>query len=293
MPAIRSSNDNGRSLEFFVTAALQEFDACSLTERASRCQIRDAHTSSQIDPRLRKSFLEASRISADWVIREIGAGSGLAFEVDRTDDSDTGVADLIISSKKRKLLVSVKHNHDALSHPRPYSLIEAIGFRGTKFESDHRDRMNRISDRFRKNSNNVSTYSAAPTAKLQLYYDACDECSKSVSSLSRVSNVAEQLFNFLVAPGCKKLVVRTDSGSKRLSGIDVFDYTKIDVPTSLTASVERRPRAASLVLGFNNGWVIDMRIHTASSRISTEGQLSLKFDVQRKTGTLPPVQKLM
>ena len=96
MPAIRSSNDNGRSLEFFVTAALEEFDGFSLTERASRCQIRDTHTSSQIDPRLRKSFLEASRISADWVIREIGAGSGLAFEVDRTDDSDTGVADLII-----------------------------------------------------------------------------------------------------------------------------------------------------------------------------------------------------
>ena len=293
MGARSVSNDNGRTLEFFVTAALQEFDGCTLTERASKDQIRDAKTSAVIDPTLRKSFVEASRISADWVIREIGAGSSPVFEVDRADDSDSGVADLIISAKGKKLLVSVKHNNDALSHPRPYSLIEAVGYQGTKFESDHRDRMKVVSDRFRKDSGNVTTFSAAPSARIELYYDTCYECLKSLSNLSHETKLAEQVFDFLVAPGCKKLVVRTDSGSKKLSGIDVFDYTKIDKPTSLTTSVNRRARASSLVLNFNNGWELAMRIHTASSRVSAKGQLSLKFDVQRKSGTLPPVVKLL
>ena len=289
----RQSNDNGRSLEFFITAALQEFDGCSLTERASRKQINDATTSTNIDPTLRKSFVEASRISADWVIREIGVESGLAFEVDRTDDSDTGVADLVITSKKRKLSVSVKLNNDALSHPRPYSLLKAVGLKGTAFETDHRDRMMKTCDSFRKESNNAATFSVAPLAKYKLYYDTCDVCSKSVADISGISNMAEKVFDFLVAPGCKKLVVRTQKGSDKLVGIEVIDYTEITTPTSMSTSVDRRPESASLILSFDNGWVIDMRIHTASGRVSAKGQLSLKFDVQRKSGTLPPVEKLL
>ena len=293
MTASSSSNDNGRSLEYLITAELQKRPGCSLTQRASRSQSRDSSTVAQINQTLRASFSKAAKTSADWIINEIGGKPGMVFEVDRANDGDAGVADLIISSKQQTLLISVKHNHDALSHPRPYSLVEAVGFEGTSFESDHRNRMANASDRFRSASNNASTYSAVPAAKLQLYYDVCDECAKSLASIAKKNQVAEQVFDFLVSPGCMKLVVRTDSEAKTLTGIEVFDYTKITKPTSITTRVDRRPKAASLVLDFDNGWRIDLRIHTASSRVSTSGQLSLKFDAQRKAGSLPPVKKLL
>jgi hypothetical protein len=293
MTTSSSSNDNGRSLEYLITAELLKKTGCSLTQRATQSQSRDASTVTQINQALRSSFVKAAKASADWIVDEIGGKSGAAFRVDRASDGDVGVADLIVTSKNQTLLISVKHNHDALSHPRPYSLVKAVGFKGTRFESDHRDRMSSASDRFRKASNNATSYSAAPAAKLQLYYDVCDECSKSLGSIAQEAKTAEQVFNFIVSPGCMKLVVRTDSTTKALTGIEVFDYTQIVPPTELTTRVDRRSQAASLILDFNNGWRIDMRLHTASSRVSTAGQLSLKFDAQRKTGDLPPVKTLM
>jgi len=288
-----SSNDNGRSLEYLITAEVQKRPGCSLTQRASRSQSRDSATVAQINQTLRASFTKAASTSADWIISEIGGEPGMVFEVDRTEDGDAGVADLIISSKQQTLLISVKHNHDALSHPRPYSLVESVGFGGTSFESDHRDRMANVSGRFRDASNNARTFAAVPAAKLQLYYDVCDECAKSLANIAKKSQLAEQVFDFLVSPGCRKIVVRTDLKAKSLTGIEVFDYTKIAKPTSITTRVDRRPKAASLVLDFDNGWCIDLRIHTASSRVATSGQLSLKFDAQRKVGILPPAIKLL
>ena len=288
-----SSNDNGRSLEYLITDELLKKTGCSLTQKAAQSQSRDSSTVTQINQALRTSFAKAAKASADWIVDEIGGNSGAAFKVDRASDGDVGVADLIITSKNQTLLISVKHNHDALSHPRPYSLVEAVGFGGTRFESDHRNRMSKVSNRFRKASNNATSYSEAPEAKLQLYYDVCDECSISLSSITQEAKTVEQIFNFIVSPGCKKLVVRTDSTSKTLTGIEVFDYTQISPPTKLITQVDRRSKAASLILDFNNGWRIDMRLHTASSRVSTAGQLSLKFDAQRKTGDLPPVKTLM
>jgi hypothetical protein len=288
-----SSNDNGRSLEYLITAELLKKTGCSLTQRAVQFQSRDASTVTQISQTLRSSFVKAAKTSADWIVEEIGGNTGIAFKVDRASDGDVGAADLVVASKNKNLLISVKHNHDALSHPRPYSLVEAVGFRGTRFESDHRDRMSNVSDRFRKASNNATSYGAAPAAKLQLYYDVCDECSTSLGRIAKGAKTVEQIFNFIVSPGCKKLVVRTDSTSKALSGIEVFDYTQIIPPTKLATRVDRRSKAASLILDFNNGWRIDMRLHTASSRVSTSGQLSLKFDAQRELGVLPPVITLM
>ena len=292
MTVSSSSNDNGRSLEYFITAELQKRTGCSLSQKAAQYQSRDASTVTQISPTLRASFVKAAKTSADWIVNEVGGTSGIAFEVDRANDGDVGVADLIVTSKKQRLLISVKHNHDALSHPRPYSLVEAVGFGGTAIEVDHRNRMTKISNRFRKASNDATSYSAVPAAKLQLYYDVCDECSKSLGDIAQEAKIVEQVFNFLVSPGCMKLVVRTDSTSKALTGIEVFDYTRIVAPTSLSTRVDRRSKAASLVLDFDNGWRIDMRVHTASSRVSAGGQLSLKFDAQRKAGVLPPVKTL-
>ena len=120
----------------------------------------------------------------------------------------------------------------------------------------------------------------------ELYGNVCKACAKSIATFPNQSLLAEKLFGFLVGPDCKKVIVRT-RGTKTLKRIEVVDYTTIQKPTKVTPTIEKRPLSSSLVLVFDNGWKIDLRVHTASSRISENGQLSLKFDVQRKTGVLP------
>jgi hypothetical protein len=260
---------------------------CSLTQRAKEYQLRDKGTAKTIVSALHKTFEEAAQISVDWILGEVSASSRNPFTVDRADDGDAGAADLIVTCGTKKLLLSVKHNHDALGHPRPYSLIESVGYPKTALELDHRVRMEKATKKFRTAIGSAVTFSSVSTHKQKLYKEVCQECASSIEKMATDGEFVESLFNFLVSPGCKKLIVRTDSRTKALKRIEVYDYTRIDLPKKVTTSVNVRPRATSISLAFDNKWVIDLRIHNASSRISTTGQLSLKFDSQKGLATPP------
>ena len=287
MAGKRSSNDNGRTLEYLITEQLTMEPGCSLTQRAKEHQSRDKIIAKTINSALNKSFGEAARISVEWILKEVSADNRKSFVVDRADDGDAGVADLIVTCGTKKLLLSVKHNHDALGHPRPYSLIESVGYPKTSIELDHRARMEKVSRRFRSAVGSVATFSSVPSHKQKLYKETCEECAKSIVKMAGDRKFVESLFNFLVSPGCKKLIVRTDSRTKAIKRIEVYDYTKISLPKRVVTSINVRPRATSLSLEFDNKWVIDLRIHNASSQISATGQLSLKFDTQKGLATPP------
>jgi hypothetical protein len=294
MTSGRSSNDNGRTLEYLITERLKMYPGCSLTQRATSHQSRDKVIAKTIHSVLYKTFGEAALISRDWILQEVTAGSQKSFVVDRADDGDSGVADLIVTCGSKELLLSLKHNHDALGHPRPYSLIKSVGFSNSTIELDHRARMDRVTRKFRSAAGTAATFSSIPTHKQKLYIDTCQECATSIGMMATNPKFVESLFTFLVSPGCKKLIVKTDARTKALKGIEVHDYTKIVLPRAVTTSIDVRSRATSLSLEFDNKWVIDLRIHNASSRISTTGQLSLKFDTQKGSMTpLPPIVTLI
>jgi hypothetical protein len=293
MPGSSSSNDNGRSLEYLITDALSNVKGCKLTSRALADQTRDYDTVQRIDSRLRTSFTNAAGVVAPWMLKELGIGGGAAFEVDRHSDSDPGVADITITKGPNSLGVSVKHNHDALSHPRPYSLADAMGLAGTNFETDHRVRMEAATKRFRTAAKGATTFPSLPAgAKLKLYQEACAECATTVNRAGKNKTSVSTLFNFLVGSDFKKVIVRTIQTSRALTSITVADYTKIKPATSVTASVDNRARASSLVLTFNNGWKINLRIKNAATAISSSGQVSLKFDAQKEAGAIPPIVTL-
>jgi hypothetical protein len=287
MAANSTSNDNGRTLEYLITERLKSQQGCSLTQRAKADQDRDSKTAKTINTALYTSFEEAARISVDWILKEVSASNGKSFLVDRADDADPGVADLIITCGTKKLPLSIKHNHDALGHPRPYSLIKSVGYPDTAIELDHRARMEKVTKDFRTAAGNATTFSSVGTKKQKLYTDTCNECAKSISKMAEDRKFVQSLFDFLVSPGCKKLIVRTDSRSKSLKGIEVHDYTTIAMPKNVTSSVIVGQRATNLSLAFDNKWVINLRVHNASSRISKTGQLSLKFDTQKGWATPP------
>jgi hypothetical protein len=289
LPGSSSSNNNGRALEYFITHELSKIRGCELTDRALADQLRDARTIAGITKQLRKSFIEAAGIVAPWVLSEIGAGRDANFKVDRHQDSDPGVADLTVTSGSKSLRISVKHNHDALSHPRPYSLADRMGISALAFESDHRDRLDKVTKKFRSAARGATSFPMVPTAKLKLYQETCAECAKTVNSANAHKGAVSNLFSFLVGSDFKKLIVETNRTSKTLTTIKVMDYTRIKQPKSVAASVENRLRASSLILNFDNGWTLDLRIKNASTKISPTGQVSLKFDAQKTEGPIPPL----
>lgn len=293
MPSSGLSNDNGRSLEFLITDSLARVKGCKLSSRALNDQSRDATTLIRINPKLKISFTKAAGIVTPWLLTEVGVNKSQTFEVDRHSDSDLGVVDITIKCASRSLGVSIKHNHDALSHPRPYSLADAMGLAGMNIETDHRSRMDSATKRFRVAARGATTFPTLPAGvKLKLYQDACEECAKTVNKASPNRVAVSKLFEFLVGSNFKKVIVETNHSSQTLRSIAVSDYTKIKTATSVKASVDNRPRASSLLLTFDNGWTIDMRIKNASTRISSTGQVSLKFDAQKKHGAVPLAVKL-
>jgi hypothetical protein len=291
----RASNDNGRSLEYLIVECLGRAKDSVLTPRALRMQKRDAPISKSIDATLRVSLAAAAQHSSDWIISRAGnTGQRIALEIDRMDDGDLGVADIVVTHGKTVIPVSVKHNHDALSHPRPYSLAQALGApKGDPIDTDHRARMKKISDEFRQRAGRAKTFDVVVGEKYKLYIDTCSVCSDTVTkSKSDIHRIGE-LFNFIVGPGSFKLTVTTNSTTKKLQGITIDDYRSAITPTSVVSSVDKRADATDLTLKFNNGWDIAMRIHNASSRISEHNQLSLKFDARRRAGPLPPTVTLL
>lgn len=288
MPGSSRSNNNGRSLEYHITKALQSSPGCSLTSRANADQSRDSVVASTIDRRLRASFALAAPVVAAWVLGEIGVGAGIKFEVDRHADSDEGVADLTVAAGKQLLRLSVKHNHDALSHPRPYSLADAMGLSGFPHADDHRKRMATATNRFRTSIRGATRFPNVVPEKIALYQDVCNECKKTVNRAATITSVPALLFEFLVGSDFKKVIIKTSSSSKALRSIHVVDYSKIRTPTQVKATADHRTDSSSLILTFDNGWIIDLRVKNASTEISPTGQVSLKFDAQKKAGTLPP-----
>ncbi len=280
------SNDNGRALESLITTELEKVEFIELTQRTLDAQRRDDPKVKVLDLNLSKSFQKSAKLITDWIISEIGTNHGLAVEVDRSSDNDAGVADINITYRDKLLPLSVKHNHDALSHARPYSLFKSSGFGKSTSDTAHRDALAKACNSFRLKAGSAKLFSEVANLLPELYVDVCQACTKSIETFPDQSLLAEKLFSFLVGPGCKKVIVRTKS-THTLKRIEIFDYSALKKPTKVTPTFEKRTQSASLVLVFDNGWEIDLRVHSASSLISVNGQLSLKFDVQRKAGILP------
>lgn len=283
-----TSNDNGRSLEFLIAKSLAERSSSNFTSRALIDQARDVDTLQRIRPGLRRSFGTAASLVADWVLETELKGSRAVMLIDRCSDSDHGVADMLIKCGAQELALSVKHNHDALSHPRPYSLVQWLGLpKGSPLDLDHRRRMQKVSNNFRKSSSGARLFSEVPNQKWELYREVCSESVSTLQTFIKAKGVA-RLFDHLVGRDFKKVIVRTDHRSQALKSVQIVDYSTVEPPKSLSPSVDEKQGSISMDIEFDNGWKVDMRIHNASSSISSSGQLSLKFDAQREFGPKLP-----
>lgn len=278
--ATNVSDRNGRALEFRLAEILSQQKSYSLTQRAIEYNNRDKSKYLSIPTSLQNDYSTASNKICNWLSTLIPSNTSAL--VDRLGDEADSVDDIVITTPSSSIHLSLKHNHHALKHPRPYSFAQFCNYpKNSKEDVQHRQAMDTVANSFRSKLTNQTLFNQCSNTEIDaLYSGVCNACSNSLTNWAKSNpTIANSLFNFLVNKGYYKVIVETRGSLV----VKIQDYSSIPNPTSVIPTTS----ANRLILKFNNGWEINNRIHTASSRISEIGkQLSLKFDAQRVTGTI-------
>jgi len=279
---MRTSNDNGRSLECQFAEALIQAGSRPIGETAAY-QIRDILKLATLTPTVLNATSNGASRLRTWVIQTGGALSTSTIErlSDRADD----VADVVVQwMNGRVLRISIKYNHAALKHPRPFSLAQGCGIpKGDPLDQAHRNDLRDACNPLVLAAQRTKCYKFAdfPIEKQLVYEQVVAVCSRSLN-LWGVSRplAARSLFDFVVGHDFYKAIVSPDSTEP----VILQDFHRLTLPTSLMSTTE----GTYLAIQFNNSWRVQMRIHNASSQIPTNPnrQVSLKFDAQLAHGTV-------
>ena len=103
----------------------------------------------------------------------------LHFVLDRLDDLDDSVIDIVLAGDDEKLSFSIKHNNDKIKHNRPYTLIQnGLGFKKHSLEDkEHRVQLDKICKDFRILHPDKQLFrDLSFDAKENLYYKFVNEC---------------------------------------------------------------------------------------------------------------------
>ena len=281
-PLVNQSAKNGKALEYQIANQLIVGGAAGV-DKTMGFQTRDKPHFSTRPEHLRLRIIEASNVIVTWIHER---SDGKVLSVRRMEDVAEDVADLVINGQGGGTIrLSIKLNHSALKHARPYSIAQGCGFaKKTVQDAGHRAAMNDVANVFRlaATSHRKTQYSELPIQKKELYHDVAKVCANSISSWGSMTSTAASLFNSYVGMGFHKVIVSSGLGGQ----IVLQDFSVIELPKNVVAAVSSMNDR--LDLDFDNGWKIDCRVHTAASMISSPmSQLSLKFDVQRIAGHVP------
>lgn len=244
----------------------------ALTSRAARHARRDAPKVSALGVQTRNSIRDASEMICEWHISTFGDSFS---RIDRSDDTSPGTADVICEGAK-SVKYSLKLNHDATKHPRPYSLAQWVELvKGCEEDVEHRKQLADVGKMFRVRAGSATKFEEVKVATKKLYDSVVVVCAENLNEWCPKYSLADELFTFLVGEGFVKVITELDGAKLRQVRIQRYDRT----PRPSAVAAVAQPKG-HLLLKFSNSWVLDLRLHTASSRISRRGQLSLKFDSQ-------------
>ena len=270
------SNRNGRALEFSITSSLSDLKNSQLTLKASKDLEKDKYKFDSLALDLQEKYLLASDSITKWIYDSFSTDK---ITIDKSSDNEKGSWDIQVSSQDKTINLSVKHNHSALKHPRPYSLAQMCGYKkGSPQDVKHRNNMRKLALNYRENAIDQINFNENPTLLHDMLQGVSNACSISInewmnSDLSLPSNI----FDFMVSKNFYQVVVST----KGKLSVNLYDYISIKPPTLLKIAADRH----YLNMEFDNSWFLSARLHNASSKIgSSNRQLSLKFDVQKIHG---------
>jgi len=273
------SNNNGRVLEYLIVDyIIKKFGSkVSLSKNTIREQERDFQKLSDIKSEVLENMKVSSEKISKWLNEEVKENSFLVERLVDGEGTKGDVTDIRITVNGEKLNLSIKHNHLALKHQRPGPTPQHFDFpKGSVTDKEFRTKYSENWLEFRKNisniNSNVKLYKEIDSHVFELLYlPMCTLVSEFINTHGTVKERSDYYLKFLVGnTNFKKIIVYPDSK------IFIKSYDNIPVSLKITSTVVKKNH---IEVDFHNGIVLDMRLHTASSRYS---QNSLKFDTQSK-----------
>jgi len=285
------SNDNGRYFEYLISKYLSEEFGVILTPRASEGQLRDQVKSEKIKEVNKLKMVKSLETIADWIQTKISLN--IKTELDRLPDKDSkntesGHSDIDLRSPEKKIALSIKYNHQAVFHGRPYTLPEQCGFdessdEAKKFMKEQYQRSDELRSRIAP-----GTEFALPERKgvKEEYQKDWGDCmrdlvmnsSNFLNSHGQNKNLVKFIFNTIIGS------VKTMSGEETyrliLKGkkLTIQDISSLSYPKSLKAEAKQRGVIYQwfLFITFDSGLVIKSR-YKHDERVITNFNTQLKI----------------
>ena len=278
-----TSNNIGRALEArLVEIICQQNQNISLIGSTASDQQRDLLRFNALPTVQQQLFSDFSiRYSQELFIQNIQAIERLKDTAAKEGDV-TDIRIFYINNTIKN--ISLKHNHDACKHQRPGALIKnQLGIPDPVLDRQYRSDLAAIEQKFKNNvistdMNAEGNYQfslvkdRAPHLITELYGDVCNLVRHYLVTYAGPDAIY-RYFRFLV--GNTNFEKVTLNPAARL--IEIKDYSNIP-PACRIIETYINPANGYLVVKFDNNFILNMRLHTASSKFKLSSSLSLKFD---------------
>lgn len=271
------SNTLGRAFEYALCAKIvSSFSNISFTYRTIEEQEKEKHYFNSLSIEEKANYdISTSKICSDWLDSKLIPS--INYTLDRLPDSagvSGDVTDIRIQNSDITINISLKHNHNALKHPRLTRVPKWINI---NTDSKYTSAYTIIWDSFLSKA-----YNLLPNATLfseligidsqfvfnNLYNPLCNLVSSYLSDNIKTSYQVESLFKFMVGKyNFYKIIDTKDC-------VLIQNFIDLKIPT--TVEIKQSDKSY-ITMDFSNGVVLKLRLHTASSRLVTR---SIKFDVR-------------
>ncbi|MBT9830294.1 HaeIII family restriction endonuclease [Clostridium baratii] len=271
------SNTLGRAFEYALCQKIDsKFDNITLTDRAVAEQSKDKRYYDALNSDEKSKYdISTNRICSEWLNLKLISSN--MYTLDRLPDSagvNGDVTDIRLEAPNAIVNISLKHNHNALKHPRLTRVPKWIDINtDSKYASDYKN----IWDSFLSKANTLSSTATLFNELIaieanfvfdNLYNPLCKLVSNYLTENIKTSSQVESLFKFMVGKyDFYKIIDNPDC-------VLIQDFIDLKMPKNV--KIEQTDKSY-IKMTFNNGVILNLRLHTASSRISTK---SVKFDVR-------------
>lgn len=278
-----SSDTNGRALEYCLTKELiSVFSIFSLDENTLRDQNRDSVKFNSLDQAMQIYYISQCNKLAHW-IKENKINGSSNIKVFRLNDNAAkkgDVTDIRITNGHSSYNISLKHNHDAVKHQRPGGLYQQLGVNDKERKAAYKMNIKDIERSFKEAVSNLDTnlFSEVKTLNISIinnmYSDVCDLV---IVELNNPFYEAAHFFRFLIGNIDFDKIIITENE------IRIMEFSSILSPSSLRAE---KLNNSYIKLIFDNGFIFNMRLHTASKTFNTNKSISLKFDTRLESDSV-------
>lgn len=293
----KKSDMNGRSFEaitFYNLASEIKSHSlpCTITERAYESHLKDCESfnllSQESDAKSKKlynDYIKHSHLIIDWVFKQFNLYDSTSILIDKLPDKAGEFGDItdirIIKNKNCIINLSLKNNSDSIKHSRITQLPTWVGF--AKDSNEFSSYSNQLNSIWNEIKNEVATYNSSSSIKISKFnqLDNIRKNYKEDSILNPFYNLIESFFSdYCTSSDQCNMLFRYLVGIydfykiiNRPKCFDIFSFINISSPTNVSFA---RTSNDYLLLSFNNGWDLSIRLHNGDNKLSP----SLKCDVK-------------